>query len=459
MTLQNTGSARSEFTPVLLKEVELSLPLQPQLDRDEAERNAYERLRLLVALHSMPLGVIDLKLQGGHLSADELVSVIWRDLGHRIADHMRQDDIPFGEKLTPAGLPFPFPPKCTVERDRLLARAPFASVVVATRDRPQLLAASLTSLLAQDYPRYEIIVVDNAPTSDSTAEFVKRSFGHSSLVRYVREDLPGTSWARNLGIREARGEFVAFADDDVLLDSKWLAGLAAGFQISPQVGCVTGMILPLELETQAQMWIEQYGGFTKGFERRVFDVRDHRPDSPLFPYNAGMFGSGANMAFRTTVLREMGGFDSALGGGSPAQGGEDLAAFFQVLAGGYQLVYEPSAIVRHNHIRNYSTLTRKMYGYGVGLSAYLTKSLYDNPEFVLDFITKIPRGLSFVFSSQSSKNSRKGPDYPRELTSAERKGMLVGPFAYFRGRHRARQLRVRDVGSCLPVPAAIPNEA
>ena len=87
---------------------------------------------------------------------------------------------------------------------------------------------------------------------------------------------------------------------------------------------MTGAILPAEQETRAQLWLEEYGGFHKGFRRQVFDLTTHRRDTALYPYDAGQFGSGANMAFRTDVLRAMGGFAVDLGAGTPAHGGEDI---------------------------------------------------------------------------------------------------------------------------------------
>ena len=77
------------------------------------------------------------------------------------------------------------------------------------------------------------------------------------------------------------------------------------------------------------------------------------------------------MAFRTDWLRTNGGFDPATGAGTPARGGDDLDAFLRVVLDGRTLVYEPAAIVRHYHRRDYASLRRQAYGYGVGLGAYL----------------------------------------------------------------------------------------
>ena len=64
------------------------------------------------------------------------------------------------------------------------------------------------------------------------------------------------------------------------------------FGAADNVGCVTGMILPAELQTPAQGWIEQYGGFSKGFRRRIFDLNEYRPENPLHPYTRRRFWFG-----------------------------------------------------------------------------------------------------------------------------------------------------------------------
>jgi GT2 family glycosyltransferase len=330
------------------------------------------------------------------------------------------------------------------------------SVVVATHDRPASLAACLRSLLSLDYPNYEIIVVDNAPRSGATADVVRHTYGDVAQVRYVREDRRGLACAHNRGLRDLHGDIVAFTDDDVIADRHWLTELVRGFSVAENVACVTGMIFPLELETPAQVWIEQYGGFSKGCTRRVFDLTENRPKNPLYPYTIGVCGSGANMAFRTSALRAMGKFDPALGAGSIARGADDLAAFFGVITAGYTLVYEPAAIVHHRHHRNYDDLRKQMYGYGIGLTAYLTKLLVDKPDRFLDVAVRIPHGLVYVLSPRSPKNMKKCVDYPRELTTLERKGMLYGPFAYLRSRWQTRTMRPRGSLRGPAIPSASP---
>jgi hypothetical protein len=165
------------------------------------------------------------------------------------------------------------------------------------------------------------------------------------------------------------------------VDKHWLAEIVMGFTVAEKVACVTGMIFPAELQTPTQMWIEQYAGFNKGYVRRVFDLDENRTHSSLYPYTAGTFGSAANMAFQTSILRDMGGFDPALGAGSVARGGDELAIFFKTITTGYKIVYQPAAIVHHRHHHDYIKLRQQAYNYGIGLTAYLTSALIDRPQY------------------------------------------------------------------------------
>lgn len=307
------------------------------------------------------------------------------------------------------------------------------SVVVATCNRPQELAACLDSLLAQTHPADRILVVDDAPGGDLTPAVVRR-FGPDARVQYVKGGRAGLADAHNRGLSHVQTELVAFTDDDVIADPDWLAHITAGFDLTDRVGCVTGLIEPLELKTDAQRMLDDYAGFSKGDQRRIFDLGDHRPDDPLFPFAAGQLGSGANMAFSRSALAEMGGFDPALGAGTKAQGGDDLSAFFEVIQLGYRLVYEPAALVKHRHSPDFSVLERQVHGYGVGLTAYLTKSIIGNPRLIPQVIRQMPAAVAHITSPDSAKNQRLPALYPRNLVRRERIGMVKGPFAYLASR-------------------------
>jgi O-antigen biosynthesis protein len=415
--------------PVRLLDLELGQPPATVPDRARHGR-PYRQAHVLVRLHGTPLGYVEVPLEGGLLDREALDWTVATVLGDAIAAHLGEDGGAPGDP--------PARPLCIERHQRFLERSPRATVVVATRDGLRTLANCLDSLLDLDYPDYEIVVVDNGSRGAGIARLVRARDGLPCRVAYVREDTPGLALAHNRGLAEASGSIVAFTDDDVIVDRLWLAQLAKGFEVTPQVACVTGSILPLELETPAQVWAEAYWGLGKGFERRVFDRRAPGRQR-IYPYAAGIFGSGANMAFRTSVLRELGGFDPALGTGSPAQGGDDLASFFDVVSAGHRLVYEPTAVVRHRPRPDYVSLLRQAHAYGSGLTAHLTRTVIEEPRRLLEVAARAPWGLAYAFGPGSAKNARRPPGFPRELTWAERRGMALGGFAYVRARRRRRR--------------------
>jgi GT2 family glycosyltransferase len=429
------------FVPTFVATVDIDHPLPSLPLKNEPDLVAYSRALILVRLHTHPLGLLELDIPQAGLDSAELAERIWGSLESQIRDHLGQDGILQTEPLGSTGLQISHTPLCLQQRDVLLASAPFVSVVIATRDRVASLKECMHSILALDYPNYNVIVVDNAPQSAETADFIRTTFANSGKVRYLREDVPGLAIAHNRALTEVKAPIVAFTDDDVIVDSNWLKSIVENFQQDPQIGCVTGMILPYELETPPQLWIEQFGGFGKGYKPQTFDMQENRPQDFLFPYSAGKFGSGANMAFRTSVLTAIGGFDPALGAGTLAKGGDDLAAFFDVITHGYRLRYEPRAILSHKHRRDYPGLARQAYGYGVGLSAFLMKTIVDKPARLVDVIFKIPAGLKHILDPNSPKNQKKQADYPHELTRLERKGFLVGPLAYLRSRWKTHSFK------------------
>ena len=424
--------------PVQVAEVELSGPIPDLPPARSHSGTPYRQALVLVRLHREPLGLLAMDLPGTGLSALEMAHVIWSRFHGQIGGHLSAEGEPPPPRLPAGGLPPPELPPCAWEREFGPEDAALVSVVVTTCDRPFQLLRTLDSLLAQSYPTFEVIVVDNRPRAGFTREAVLRRHGADPRVRYLAEPRVGLSAARNAGLAQARGAVVAFTDDDVRVDRHWLASLAHAFLRDPQAACVTGLILPLELETTAQLWFEQFGGFGKGFERRCFDLGDHGSQDALFPYAAGRFGSGANSAFRTGVLRALGGFAVELGAGTPAHGGEDLDAYLNVLRAGHRLVYEPRALLWHPHRLELPGLSRQLHHYGVGLGAVLTSRFMASREERRQLLRRLPAGLAYALDPRSAKNSGKGAGYPARLTLLELAGMLRGPVAYGLARRSAR---------------------
>ncbi len=406
------AGAGNGFRPIKILDIELTRPLPDIEAVDEESGRRFGGAFCLVRQEGRPIGVLEVPFDGGGISARELEARLSSVVDPRMPD-------------PPATQALPTPP-------------PPISVVVATRDRAASLRACLDSLLRQDYPSFDIVVVDSAPASAETAELISMHYASTGRVRYVHEHRPGLGLAHNCGLSYVFSPIVAFTDDDVVVDTRWLSTLAAGFA-DDRVACVTGLILPAELETRAQVWTERHGGFGKGFARKAFTLDEGRAESPLFPYAAGQLGSGANMAFRTDALRRAGGFDPALGAGTLARGGDDLASFVAIVQAGHTLVYEPEAIVWHHHRRSEDGMRRQAYGYGVGLGAYLTKIAVDRPAAVLDYVRGMRPALRHLLSSGSPKNQRLPDDYPAALVWRERLGVLAGALAYLRSRYRVQR--------------------
>ncbi|MFG2643760.1 glycosyltransferase [Streptomyces sp. NPDC048370] len=329
------------------------------------------------------------------------------------------------------------------------ALPPRACVVVATRERADQLARALDSLLDQDHPDYDVLVVDNAPRTRDTEELVTGKYG--DRVRYVREDTPGLAVAHNTGLAHARADVVAFTDDDVVADPHWLTALTVPFATDPRLGCATGLILPARLRTPAQILLESHGGFAKGFAPRLYDPLRPPADEPLFPFTAGSFGSGANMAFRTRALQAAGGFDPATGTGTAARGGDDLYAFVAVLSAGFRLRYTADALVWHHHRESPQDLRNQAFGYGAGLTAYLTATLVRRPTLLPALLARLPRGLAYARNMTARRDVDGGGvpgahgghahPWPRSLSRLERRGMLYGPVGYAKARLRMRGSR------------------
>lgn len=404
MSRRRRRRARAAFNPILLAELELAGPATDVIDWSANGRN-YRRARVLVRLRGAPLGTVDLA------RGESINDRVRRKFGTAIDEQLELG----GEAVRVAHT----------------AGASLATVVIATRERPEQLDATLDSVLALDHPRYEVVVVDNAPRTLATRKVVDRRRRDASHLRYVCEPRSGLALAHNRGLRAANGDIVAFTDDDVDVDSRWLLELARAFDWGPDVACVTGLILPAELETPAQVWLDERVALNKGYEPRLFDLRHNRPPDTLFPYAAGTFGSGANMAFRAEALRALGGFDPATGAGTRSRGGDDLAAFFGVVASGATIAYQPSAIVRHRYRREVAELRRQMFDYGAGLGAYLTKIVVDDPGRLLPLLQRAPRGASHILRARSSPRRR------NDLAARELAGLVTGPARYLRERMRS----------------------
>jgi GT2 family glycosyltransferase len=298
------------------------------------------------------------------------------------------------------------------------------SVIVCTHERPDDLARCLESLATAARDGDETIVVDNCPGTGRTAEVAARF-----RVRYVIEPARGLDRARNAGVAAANHDIVAFVDDDVVVTPHWRAAIAAGFD-DPAVGCATGLVLPLELETAAQEEFEIYSQQRREFQRRVYSRQNLRSSA------AGIVGVGANMAYRRSALREVGAFDVRLDAGTATRSGGETDMFARVLDAGWQIVYNPDAQVWHRHRRTTAELRSCVFGYGIGVYGMLTKRLLEQRD--LGTLVTAARWLIGPPFKALRANVAGRPAPRWSVVLAETAGAACGPFCFWYETWRAR---------------------
>lgn len=343
------------------------------------------------------------------------------------------------------GSPSEFPSHSSPEgtRDAPLSDStlPHITVVVCTiYEDPDLFNHVLGRITTLDYPHFDVVVVDNRRGDNAPELLLAPMPKGGATVTVVREKTPGLSAARNRGILNASGEVVAFTDDDVLVDERWLRALGERFVRSPDVVAVGGLVLPAEMEHQAQVWFEEYfGGFSRDYSLQVITPEIGRTD-PLYPYAAGRFGAGANMAFRRGALLERGGFSMSLGTGTPSRGGEDLDIFLRLALAQETLCFDPSAIVRHRHRTTDAALRRQVVGYGAGLTAVYAELISRDPRHIWRMARRALAGIAHLDQSRRESSPTSEVTYPGDLKYLEWRGALWGPWWNYQARREVRRL-------------------
>lgn len=245
-----------------------------------------------------------------------------------------------------------------------MAVAPLSiTVVISTRNRGNLIADTLRSLLALDYPKMEVLVVDQS-TDDVTRETVKQ-VGNDPRVRLHSTDTVGLAAGRNIGASLSRSEIVAYTDDDCVVTDGWLKTFDAEFR-NPAVACVYGRLLPYDEHRGSAPPRERTGtegGFHPALQRAEYTT--------LVP--PWYVGHGGNMAFRRSVLMEMGAFDPLLGAGGVLCSGEDADITYRLLSGAKLVVYAAEALVYHKEWKDWSSRKKMERAYGIGAGAMLMK--------------------------------------------------------------------------------------
>lgn len=429
MSFQDSTARGWPLAPTAVRDLELSAPLQDLTLVGSGV--IWRRVRLLVRAHGIPLGEVVVDLRDGTASRSDVRQAVLDHLGSRVVDHASRDGVSALEEGADALLePAAVPPCSWTAQGRVLTPA---SVVVTTIGMRPELEVCLKAVLAQTLRPCEVLVVDNGVTSDRAVRRLVEQLSGDLPVRYIYEPRRGLSHARNAGLASAVGEVVAFTDDDVVVDVDWLGWLCVALDRQRGVVAASGLIMPTDLASPAQLRFEEFGGYSKGFLPHVLDASPDDAD-PLHPYRVGRYGSGASTAFVTDVLRRLGGFDTRLGAGTATAGGEDLDLFLRVVLAGHAVAYEPRALLRHpNHVSD-AALERQVHSYGRGLGAVLAKHFIEGGARRWEMLSRAKVGVRHLMRPDSKKNERRGADYPRRLVVLELAGLLRGAVDFTRTR-------------------------
>lgn len=375
----------------------------------------YPRTRVYILEGGELIDAVDIWNAGGPISAATLRGAIARRIVGRLTWRARERE----------GLP---PARTS------LGVAPFVSVVVPTCGRPDDLRRCLASLQSQATAcRVEIVVVDNRPGQHATADVVREFPG----VVLVIEPRPGLSYARNAGFLTASGDVLVAIDDDVTVPAGWLDRLVGPFS-DPSVMAVTGNVVPVELETEAQCVFEAYGGLGKGFDRVEVDGEWFRGRRTAVP--TWLLGATANAAFRASIFRDpaIGLLDEALGAGTPTGCSEDTYLFYRILKAGHRIVYEPGAWVWHRHRVDAEALDHQIFSYSKGHVAYQLTTLFREGD--RRALVRLLYSLPKIYLRRIYARLRGWSDYPVRFVLLEIAGNLAGPLALWRARRRVRRL-------------------
>lgn len=215
------------------------------------------------------------------------------------------------------------------------------TVIICTLNRSNYLDKALESLANQifDPSSFEVIVVDNGSTDNTKNTVISKSDKFFNL-RYIFEPQKGLSNARNTGLKEASGKYIAYLDDDAVACPKWLANMLNCFEtIKPSPSCVGGKVSPI-WEAPRPIWLaDQLLGYLT-----IIDWSD----IPVF-IEKPRYIAGANMAFPKDVLQQLGGFSTTLGRkGKKLLSNEELDLQEKIMNEGHAIYYDPAIQVSHH---------------------------------------------------------------------------------------------------------------
>ncbi len=237
------------------------------------------------------------------------------------------------------------------------------SVVVSTRNRPEMVIRCVRSIVAAATKDLtELIVVDQSTGPRADLEKVvgpksARTFGFT----HIATDTVGLSRSRNIGIAASCGELVAATDDDCVVEPDWVAAIAAAFKKSPDLTVLCGRVMPMGEAPPGMFPVSVRTSAT-------FAVLPRSADP-------SKFGSGNNLVFKRDALEAVGGYDERLGAGTPVPSADDSELLYRFMHAGAYMVYDPAPTVQHESWRGSEETLKLAWNYAIGSAVYLTREV------------------------------------------------------------------------------------
>lgn len=233
------------------------------------------------------------------------------------------------------------------------------TAVVCTRNRGAMVADAVRSILANDHPDFELILVDQS-TNDLT-QTALCEFLSNPRLRYVRSPERGLSNARNLGISLAKSEKVAMTDDDCTVPNDWLTRMEYALDRAGPVAIVIGNVFAAPYD-KSKGFVPNYTQASSFLARSVRDK--HRIE-----------GMAACMGIRADACRKLNGFDPSLGSGSRFHSADETDIIIRALLAGYRVLETPEVLVTHFGLRTWKEAVAIVHNYLYGIGATIAKHL------------------------------------------------------------------------------------
>ena len=275
-------------------------------------------------------------------------------------------------------------------RSSLSTSLPASSLIIPSRNRPELLLKTVESILqGDDLPR-EIIIIDQSDTPHPVLATLTTN--RSCEIRYLWTKLVGVSRARNAGIAAAQSDILVFTDDDVTVTSTWFGSLVRSLINAGPRAIVTGRVLPSTAEAPGK-----FAPSTKVDEKPAVYVGRVGKDV-LYTGNLAMFRS---------AIDEVGNFDTRLGAGTLFYNAEDNDLGFRLLEAGYRIIYVPEAMLYHHAWRSERDYLPLRWSYGRGQGAYYAKHLSLKDRYMMWRMVKSIKNKALGFVSQVPRHPRR----------------------------------------------------